>query len=121
MGVVGRMVWMNTCSKKQCRSLFLRLKSAMKKVVKKHTLLVALYGGPKKHNCNFHYDPSSYALNFDDGTYHHYHNDHNHHYHHDFHVVEHYKITKLPLPKQQESHPSSTTTTWVYVIWVESF
>ncbi|MFS8015281.1 hypothetical protein Hanom_Chr15g01354611 [Helianthus anomalus] len=107
MGVIGRLVWMNTCSKKQCRSLFWRMRAAMKKVVKKQTFLV---GGPKKQ-FNFHYDPSSYALNFDDGTYHH----HDNHLHH---VVEHQKITKLPLQKQQESH----STTWVvYVIWVESF
>ncbi|KAI7738163.1 hypothetical protein M8C21_007546 [Ambrosia artemisiifolia] len=55
----------------------------------------------------------SYALNFDDGTYHHHHED-NHHQHH--HVVEHYKITKLPLEKQQESlvlSTTTTTTTWV--------
>ncbi|KAI3823903.1 hypothetical protein L1987_05348 [Smallanthus sonchifolius] len=112
MGVIGRLVWMNTCSKKQCRSLFWRMKAAMKKAVKKHTFLVALYGGPKKQ-FNFHYDPSSYALNFDDGTYHHH--DHDHHHHQ---VVEHHEITKLPLPKQQESHLS---TTWVYVVWVEYF
>ncbi|KAJ0456193.1 hypothetical protein HanPI659440_Chr15g0599001 [Helianthus annuus] len=109
MGVIGRLVWMNTCSKKQCRSLFWRMRAAMKKAVKKQTFLV---GGPKKQ-FNFHYDPSSYALNFDDGTYHHHH--HDNHLHH---VVEHQKITKLPLQKQQESH----STTWVvYVIWVESF
>lgn len=85
----------------------------MKKAVKKQTFLVAFYGGPKKH-VNFQYDPSSYALNFDDGTYHH----HDHHHH----VMEHHKITKLPLPKQQgqESLSSTTTTTWVYVIWVGS-
>ncbi|KAL8228679.1 hypothetical protein R6Q57_013579 [Mikania cordata] len=108
MGVIGRLVWMNTCSKKQCRSLFWRMRAAMKKAVKKQTYLVALYGGPKKQ-FNFHYDPSSYALNFDDGTY----------YHHHHHVVEHHKVTNLPLPKQQESHSSSTT--WIYVIWVKSF
>lgn len=113
MGVIERLVWMNTCSKKQCRSLLWRMRAAMKKAVKKkHTFFVALYGGPKRQ-FNFQYDPSSYALNFDDGTHYHYH--HN--------VVEHHKITEVPLPKQQqESHPSSTTTSaWVYVIWVGSF
>nr|GEY36045.1 hypothetical protein [Tanacetum cinerariifolium] len=118
MGVMGKFEWMNTCSKKQCRSLFWRMKAAMKKAVKnKHTFLVALYGGGTKKQFNFQYDPSSYALNFDDGT-------HDHHDHF-LHVVEpHEEITKLPLKKQHESHSSSTTTTtttWVYVIWVGSF
>ncbi|GJY63430.1 hypothetical protein Tco_0688360 [Tanacetum coccineum] len=119
MGVMGKFEWMNTCSKKQCRSLFWRMKAAMKKAVKnKHTFLVALYGGGTKKQFNFQYDPSSYALNFDDGT-------HDHHHDHFLHVVEPHEITKIPLKKQQqESHSSSTTTTtttWVYVIWVGSF
>ncbi|CAH1448425.1 unnamed protein product [Lactuca virosa] len=114
MGVIERLVWMNSCSKKQCRSLLWRMRAAMKKAVKKHTFFVAFYGGPKRQ-FNFQYDPSSYALNFDDGTHYHYHHIHN--------VVVHHKITEVPLPKQQqESHPSSTTTSaWVYVIWVGSF
>ncbi|KAI3741127.1 hypothetical protein L1987_58794 [Smallanthus sonchifolius] len=105
MGAIGRLMWMNTCSKKQCRSLFWRMRAAMKKAVKKHSILVALYGGPKKE-FNFQYDPSSYALNFDDGNFHHHH------------VVE-QQSTKLPLPKQQGSH--SVNSTRVYVIWVGSF
>ncbi|PWA56900.1 hypothetical protein CTI12_AA413020 [Artemisia annua] len=68
MGVMERLEWMNTCSKKQCRSLFWRMRAAMKKAVKnKHTFFVALYGGTKKQ-FNFQYDPSSYALNFDDAA-----------------------------------------------------
>ncbi|KAJ0590774.1 hypothetical protein HanRHA438_Chr04g0196491 [Helianthus annuus] len=111
MGVIGRLMWVNTSSKKQCKSLFWRMRAAMKKAIKKQTILVALYGGSKKA-FNFHYDPSSYALNFDDGTFHH------HEYHH-HHVVEQHKFTKLPLSKQQGSHPADTTR--VYVIWVGSF
>ncbi|PWA87094.1 hypothetical protein CTI12_AA135530 [Artemisia annua] len=81
MGVMERLEWMNTCSKKQCRSLFWRMRAAMKKAVKnKHTFFVALYGGTKKQ-FNFQYDPSSYALNFDDGTH-----DQHHHDHYFFHV-----------------------------------
>lgn len=81
----------------------------MKRVIKKHTILVALYGGSKK-GFNFHYDPSSYALNFDDGTFNQHHDYHHHH------MVEQHKITKLPLSKQQGSHSANTTR--VYVIWV---
>ncbi|MFS7933101.1 hypothetical protein Hanom_Chr04g00375811 [Helianthus anomalus] len=117
MGVIGRLMWMNKSSKKQCKNLFWRMRAAMKKAIKKQTILVALYGGSNsKKAFNFHYDPSSYALNFDDGTFHH-HEYHHHHHHH--HVVEQHKITRLPLSKQQGSHPADTTR--VYVIWVGSF
>ncbi|CAI9760201.1 unnamed protein product [Fraxinus pennsylvanica] len=44
-------------SKKQCRSLSKKMGAVMKKVVKKG----------HKHQFIFQYDPSSYALNFDDG------------------------------------------------------
>ncbi|KVH89570.1 hypothetical protein Ccrd_008437 [Cynara cardunculus var. scolymus] len=115
MGFIEKLVWRNTCSKKQCRSLFWRMRAAMKKAVKNQTFLVAFYGGQKRH-FNYQYDPSSYALNFDDGTHHHDHHQHHHHHHHHHHVVEHPKITKLPPPNRQGPH-----STWVYVVWVGSF
>ncbi|KAF9672298.1 hypothetical protein SADUNF_Sadunf11G0026800 [Salix dunnii] len=48
----------NSDGKKQCRTLYWRLKAAVKRAVKKK-------GG--KRRLKFQYDPSSYALNFDDG------------------------------------------------------
>ncbi|KAL8230191.1 hypothetical protein R6Q59_000276 [Mikania micrantha] len=114
MGIFGRLGWMNTCSKKQCRSLFWRMRAIMKKAVKKQIVLVALYRGQKK-DFGFQYDPSSYALNFDDGTFHHHHHHHHHHHDYHYHVVEQHKITKLPLSKQEGSHSANATR--VYIIW----
>lgn len=59
MGLIASLVWVNTYSRKQCRSLFWRVKAALKKAVKN--------GGNKQ--IRFQYDPCSYALNFDDGCY----------------------------------------------------
>ncbi|MBA0623325.1 hypothetical protein Godav_008796 [Gossypium davidsonii] len=55
---MGKLEWVNSYGKKQCRSLFWRAKAAMKK---------ALKGRGNKKQFKFQYDPSSYALNFDDG------------------------------------------------------
>ncbi|KAE8707524.1 putative Galactose oxidase/kelch repeat superfamily protein [Hibiscus syriacus] len=57
---MGRLEWVNNYGKKQCRSLFWRAKAAMKKAVKSRS----------KRQLKFQYDPSSYALNFDDGCCH---------------------------------------------------
>lgn len=57
MGLVGSLEWVNRYGKRQCRSLFWRVRAALKKAVKN--------GG--KQQFKFQYDPSSYALNFDDG------------------------------------------------------
>ncbi|KAG4129299.1 hypothetical protein ERO13_D09G071200v2 [Gossypium hirsutum] len=55
---IGTLDWVNSYGKKQCKSLFWRAKAALKKTVKNHK---------RKQQCIFQYDPSSYALNFDDG------------------------------------------------------
>ena len=57
MGLIASLVWVNTYSRKHCRSLFWRVRAALKKAVKN--------GG--KQQIRFQYDPCSYALNFDDG------------------------------------------------------
>lgn len=86
---MGRFEWMNSFSKKQCKSLFWRVKAAVKKAVKN--------GG--KQQVNFQYDPSSYALNFDDGCCHF--------------GREKYEVR----PRKSED---GNKTIWVYVLWVES-
>ncbi|BBH00844.1 hypothetical protein Prudu_010941 [Prunus dulcis] len=58
MGLVGSLVWVNAYSRKQCRSLFWRMRAALKKALK----------NSGKQQLRFQYDPSSYALHFDDGS-----------------------------------------------------
>ncbi|KAK9022910.1 hypothetical protein V6N11_003146 [Hibiscus sabdariffa] len=58
MDFMGRLEWVNSYGKKQCRSLFWRAKAAIRKAVKSRS----------KRQLKFQYDPSSYALNFDDGA-----------------------------------------------------
>ncbi|KAG6776995.1 hypothetical protein POTOM_016792 [Populus tomentosa] len=58
MGLIGSLGCVNRYSKKQCMTLFWRLRAAVRKAVKRN-------GGKKQFK--FQYDPSSYALNFDDG------------------------------------------------------
>ncbi|KAF5742256.1 hypothetical protein HS088_TW09G00300 [Tripterygium wilfordii] len=58
MGLVGSLEWASSYSKKQCRSLFWRMRAAVKKAMK----------NGERQKVQFHYDPSSYALNFDDGS-----------------------------------------------------
>ncbi|GAA0183815.1 hypothetical protein Leryth_025203 [Lithospermum erythrorhizon] len=59
MGLFGRLMKVDNFSKKQGRSLYWRIKAAVKKAVK----------NARKQQFKFQYDPSSYALNFDDGCY----------------------------------------------------
>ncbi|KAK9681872.1 hypothetical protein RND81_10G033700 [Saponaria officinalis] len=63
MGFARTFGWMNknVCKIRQCRSLFWRIKAVVKKRVKSHHNL-------GKKNVKFQYDPSSYALNFDEGV-----------------------------------------------------
>ncbi|XVE87978.1 hypothetical protein DITRI_Ditri19aG0031400 [Diplodiscus trichospermus] len=60
MDLIGRLECVNAYGKRQCRSLFWRMKAALKKAGKSRS----------QHHFNFQYDPSSYALNFDDGCCH---------------------------------------------------
>ncbi|XWS18367.1 hypothetical protein CRYUN_Cryun32bG0037400 [Craigia yunnanensis] len=56
----GRLEWVNSYVKKQCRRLVWRVKAGLKKAAKSRS----------KQHFKFQYDPSSYALNFDDGSCH---------------------------------------------------
>ena len=93
MGVVGSLVWMNTYSRRQCRSLFWRMRAAVKKAVK----------NGKKQQLRFQYDPSSYALNFDDGCCH----------------LERADGFREAEFEEEEYQAASNSTTWVYVLWVK--
>ncbi|CAL0300875.1 unnamed protein product [Lupinus luteus] len=61
MGMLGNFEWVNAYDKKRCKSLFWRIRATVKKAFKKCG---------KKKQLKFQYDPSSYALNFDDGSSH---------------------------------------------------
>ncbi|CAN4116628.1 unnamed protein product [Withania somnifera] len=97
-GFARSFLWLNDYSKKQCRCLFGRMRAAMKTLALK-----------KKRQVKFQYDPSSYALNFDDGN---------------FGLGDrerafrtfHQQTSKL----QNCSKITTTTTTLVYVLWVET-
>ncbi|KAK6917500.1 hypothetical protein RJ641_018251 [Dillenia turbinata] len=57
MGFIGGLTGANNYGKRHCRSLFWRVRATVKKAMKNSS----------KEQLKFHYDPSSYALNFDDG------------------------------------------------------
>ncbi|KAK9085158.1 hypothetical protein Sjap_025569 [Stephania japonica] len=61
MGFEGGLAWLNQYSKKHCRSLLWKVRTALKKKIDHKSHL----SKHKQHR--FQYDPSSYALNFDDG------------------------------------------------------
>lgn len=76
------------------------MRAAVKKAVKKNSC-----GCKGKHQFKFQYDPSSYALNFDDGR------------------GDMGEKTAVILFQQQPNsklHNSSKTTSWIYIIWVDS-
>ncbi|KAK7820493.1 hypothetical protein CFP56_038763 [Quercus suber] len=60
MGLGESLEWVTAYSKKRRQSLFWRVRAAVKKAVK----------NVGKQQLKFQYDPSSYALNFDDGCCH---------------------------------------------------
>ncbi|KAJ7946932.1 putative Glucose-fructose oxidoreductase domain-containing protein 2 [Quillaja saponaria] len=89
MGLLGSLEWVNSFSKKHCR----RMKAALKKAVKN--------GG--KQQLKFQYDPSSYALNFDDGC-------------------DHFGdgVKKFFRDAKVQDLPDANTATLVYVLWVKT-
>ncbi|KAI4299326.1 hypothetical protein L6164_032795 [Bauhinia variegata] len=94
MGLMGSLEWVNAYGKKRCKSLFWRMRAAVKKALKN--------GG--KQQLKFQYDPSSYALNFDDGCCNY--------------IGEGTK--KLFGEARVQEFPEVNNTTWVYVIWVKT-
>ncbi|KAJ4849666.1 hypothetical protein Tsubulata_019862 [Turnera subulata] len=94
MGFIGELERVNNFSRKQCKSLFWRVKAAVKKAVKN--------GGKKQQQqFKFQYDPSSYALNFDDGCCH-------------------LGGGAGGFAIKHASNQDGKNTLFVYVIWVES-
>ncbi|CAI9756492.1 unnamed protein product [Fraxinus pennsylvanica] len=87
MGLLGSFVWVQNYGKKQCRRLFWKMRAATIKAVKNRG----------KQQVKFQYDPSSYALNFDDGSQ--------------------QMGSAFHQPKFQD-YPKNTI--WIYVIWVEN-
>lgn len=57
MGLLEKLEWANAYGMKHCRGLFWRMRAAVKRALK----------NGKRQRLMFQYDPSSYALNFDDG------------------------------------------------------
>ncbi|GAU31475.1 hypothetical protein TSUD_386390 [Trifolium subterraneum] len=97
MGLLENLEWVNVYGKKRCRSLFWRMRAAVKRALK----------NGNKQKLKFQYDPSSYALNFDDGC-----------------SCSHLRDT---LPKkfiaedtQVQEFKAIDNTTWVYVIWIKT-
>ncbi|KAI3866916.1 hypothetical protein MKW92_013471 [Papaver armeniacum] len=73
---------------KFCRSLFFRTRATLKKAVVKNE---------KGKRLKFQYDPSSYALNFDDG------------------------LRKEADNQITTGSCNEINSTWVYVLWVKSY
>ncbi|MCD7466156.1 hypothetical protein HAX54_002585 [Datura stramonium] len=102
-GFVRSFLWVTNYSKKQCKCLFGRMRAAVKKLAVKSN-------GENRRQVKFQYDPSSYALNFDDGNF-------------DLGDRErafrtfHQQTSKLQSCSKTST---TTTTTLVYVLWVET-
>lgn len=63
MGFLGSMDLLNYFDMKRCKTLFFRLRAKLKKSLKNNGAFHS-----KNKQLRFQYDPSSYALNFDDGS-----------------------------------------------------
>ncbi|KAE9595006.1 hypothetical protein Lal_00041153 [Lupinus albus] len=90
MGLLGNFEWVNAYGKKRCKSLFWRMRATVKKAFKKCD---------KKKQLKFQYDPSSYALNFDDGC-------------------SHFDIRDARV--EELTCMNNNTTTWVFVLLVKT-
>lgn len=86
MGLVKGLGRMQSFGKKHCRSLYWRIRAAMEKTTTKKKKA-------NKQHLKFHYDPYSYALNFDDG----------------FQDTDHYN-------QRRKSQPFPEFTIWVCVV-----
>ena len=95
MGSVGSLSWVNAIGRKKCRSLFWRMRAALKKAMK---------NSGKQRRFTFQYDPSSYALNFDDGLW----------------KYGEGGACALRRPSELQEHPDINNTLWVCVLLVKS-
>ncbi|KAL5096625.1 hypothetical protein RYX36_000952 [Vicia faba] len=97
MGLLEKFEWANAYGKKHCTSLFWRIRAAVKRALK----------NGKKQRLMFQYDPSSYALNFDDGG-----------------SPSHLRDTAvkkfIAQDAQLDHFKDIDNTIWVYVIWVKT-
>ncbi|KAL4626711.1 hypothetical protein ACJW30_05G082800 [Castanea mollissima] len=94
MGLGGSLEWVTAYGKMRCRSLFWRVRAAVKKAVK----------NAGKQQLKFQYDPSSYALNFDDGC---------------CHLGKGVVVNDSKLARLQD-FPDIRKTAWVYVVQVKA-
>lgn len=99
MGLLENLEWVNVYGKKRCRSLFWRMRATLKR---------ALRNGNKQRQ-KFHYDASSYALNFDDGC----------SFSHLRNTTE-KKFIAEDVRVQEFKFNDIDNTIWVYVIWIKT-
>ncbi|KAI9121031.1 hypothetical protein QN277_020163 [Acacia crassicarpa] len=106
MGFMGSLEWPNYFDKKRCKTLFFRLRAKLKKALKDS----GASSSHKKKQLRFQYDPSSYALNFDDGSCCFSNN-----------FEDETKKKKTMLIRDEPSvlgfYTDVNNTTWVYVVW----
>lgn len=98
MGLMGSLEWVNNYGKKRCKSLFCCVRAKVRKALKQKM--------KKKKQFRFQYDPSSYALNFDDGCC--------------FRSnLGDYDGAKKMFTDSRVQEFDINNTTWVYVVWVK--
>ncbi|CAI0468507.1 unnamed protein product [Linum tenue] len=93
MGLAGKLESVNSFSRKKCRSLFWRVRAAVKKAMKSRW-------GNQHGKKKFQYDPSSYALNFDDSC-------------------RRFSSSTAAAVAGNNVNGNSNFTIWVYIVWVE--